>query len=574
MSLLLLSMLFFATITAGYFIYGTRFARLLGLDDKNTTPAHTMCDGKEYIPTNRFYLFCQHFSAIAASGPIAGPILACQRWGWFPCIMWITIGVVLIGAVHDFSALAASVRHRGGSIASIVKEHMGKRASIVLILFIWLALIYIIVAFTEVTAASFVSSSEELSSLKVEFNKGGAVASAAFFYLLLCLGYGVLNRFTKIPLWLSSFIFVPAVFGVTWLGTVYSTLFLFDLKTFLLIIIVYCGLSSLSPVWILLQPRGYLGGFVLICVLLIGVIGLMFGNFAIKHPAIIETPEALSTIFPLLFVTIACGACSGFHGLICGGTTAKQLSAESHAKAIGYGGMLAEAFVAIIALSTVMIFSSKELAGLKPGSIYGLGIGEYLSFIIGDQYKAFAITFGAMAFSTFVFDTLDVSTRIGRYLIQELFSWTDDRSKYLATILTLLPPALILMAGKGDSWIIFWTIFGAANQLLAALTLLGISLWLAKSKKPIWMTFLPMCFILTVTMAALFDIAVNSFSEGSKSLGLMNGVVAVLLMLLALYIVGQGLLRLLDSVYFSGRSMPLTKDGKSINGPPDRQHDS
>jgi len=567
MNLAILSMICFASIIAGYYLYGARIARVFGLNDKNITPAHSLNDGKEFIPTKRFYLFCQHFSAIAASGPIAGPIIACQRWGWLPCILWITIGVILIGAVHDFSALAASVRHRGGSIASIVKEHFGSKAGVVFLAFIWVALIYIIVAFTEVTAGSFVSSSEELEPLKVGFNKGGAVASSAFFYLLLCLLYGLINRFTKIPLWLSSIVFVPAVLGVTWLGTYFSTLFLFDLKTFLLIIVVYCGLSSLSPVWLLLQPRGYLGGFVLIIVLLIGTIGLLFGNFTIKQPALVEEEAMLSSLFPFLFVTIACGACSGFHGLICGGTTAKQLSKESHAHPIGYGGMLAEAVVAIIALSTIMIFSNNQVSDLKPGFIYGMGIGEYLSFIIGQEYKDFAITFGAMAFSTFVFDTLDVSTRIGRYLIQELFSWSKDYTKYIATIITLLPPALILMVGKGDSWIIFWTIFGAANQLLAALTLLSISVFLAKSRKPVWMTIIPMVFLLSITFTALFAIAKNSFIENTQGLGLMNGVVAVLLIALALYIVSQGLSRLVDILFLGGRMSVLSKDGKNHKWP-------
>lgn len=546
MSLFILSLFFIATITAGYFLYGSFLAKILGINGKNPTPAHAQRDDKEFVPTKPFYLFCQHFSAIAASGPIAGPILACQRWGWFPCILWISVGVVIIGAVHDFSALAASIRHKGGSIASIVKEHMGKRAGIVLLAFIWLALIYIIVAFCEVTAGSFVSSSEELENLNVAFNKGGAVASASVFYLLLCLIYGLVNRFTRVPLWLSSLIFVPAVFGATWLGTYFSTLFIFELKTFLLLIIIYCALSSLSPVWVLLQPRGYLGGFVLFFVLAIGIAGLFFGDYEIRQPALVETKEGLSSLFPMLFVTIACGACSGFHGLICGGTTAKQLSSESHAHFIGYGAMLAEGFVAVIALATVMIFSSDQISGLKPGSIYGMGIGEFLSGIVGPNYKMLAITFGAMAFSTFVFDTLDVSTRIGRYLIQELFGWKKEHTKYWATLITLLPPLLILMAGKGDSWIMFWTIFGAANQLLAALTLLGISLWLARSKRPIWITFIPMCFILCVTFTALVEIALSSFTGGTQSFGMMNGVVAALLLVLALYIVKQGFSRLIN----------------------------
>jgi carbon starvation protein len=298
MTLFNITLLFLVTIFAGYFIYGSRLKRIFGLSNDAVTPAHTMKDDQEFIPTHPFYLFCQHFSAIAASGPIAGPILACQRWGFVPCLLWITIGVIFIGAVHDFSALAVSVRHKAGSVALIVKEQIGDRAGWFFLAFIWIALIYIIIAFTEVTASSFVSSSEELQNITTTFNKGGAVASASLFYLIICLIMGLIMRFTKMPLWLNTVIFVPAVFAATWLGTYFSHWFLFELNTFLLIIIFYCAISSLIPVWILLQPRGYLGGFVLIFVLLVGIIGLIFGSYEIKQPAFIASDDALGS--PLL----------------------------------------------------------------------------------------------------------------------------------------------------------------------------------------------------------------------------------------------------------------------------------
>jgi carbon starvation protein len=209
--------------------------------------------------------------------------------------------------------------------------------------------------------------------------------------------------------------------------------------------------------------------------------------------------------------------------------------------------MLAEALVALIALSTVMILSQGEIKGLKPGSIYGMGIGEFLSSIIGSEHKAFAVTFGAMAFSTFVFDTLDVSTRIGRYLIQELMQWKNELSKYLATFITLAPPALILIAKKGDSWIVFWTIFGTANQLLAALTLLGISLYLARSNKPFLVTLIPVVFLLSVTGVALLDIIIKGVLEQSF-FGFVNATVAFLLLCLAFFIVSKGIIKLIDVV--------------------------
>jgi carbon starvation protein len=547
MTLALIALSFLVFVVAGYFLYGSRIARLFHIDGQTQTPAHTKQDGNEYIPTHPFYLFCQHFSAIAASGPIAGPIIACQKWGWLPCMLWISIGVVFIGSVHDFSMLTASVRHQGCSIAEITKKHVGNRAGTMLLFFIWVALVYIIVAFTQVTAATFVSRSEELQSVAIHFNPGGAVAAAAIFYLALCLLLGVINRLINPPLWLTTVIFIPAMFAVIWLGTHFSTLFVFEQKAFEVGILVYCAIASLIPIWLLLQPRGYLGGFVLLFVLAIGIIGIFSGQYEVLQPVYIENTNPTSSftsLFPFLFVTIACGACSGFHGLVCGGTTSKQIANEKHLQPIGYGAMLAEGMVALIAMSTIMIFSSEQVQGLKPGTIYGKGIGEFLTLIIGQEHRIFATTFGAMAFSTFVFDTLDVATRIGRYLIQELLGWTKPATKYVALFITLAPPLFIISIAKSDSWISFWTLFGSANQLLAGLSLLSITLWLARSKKPFLVTLLPMAFVLCITLWSLSLTAYESFGASAFSvIGFMNGLVASLLIVVALYILSQAALR-------------------------------
>ncbi len=446
MSLPVIALVFLIFIALGYFKYGTWVASQFNLDPGLKTPAHTHRDDKDYIPTNPFYLFAQHFSAIAAAGPIAGPIVACQQFGWLPSLLWITLGVVFIGAVHDFSTLTCSVRHHAHSIADITREQLGTKAGKAMTAFIWLALIYIIVAFTDITASSFVSSPEELKTMSLNFHPGGAVAWASVSYLLLSILLGLVERYLKTPLWVNTLIFVPATFGVCWAGTYFSHWFQFSQVTWAMLICIYCVAASLLPVWVLLQPRGYLGGYVLYSVLILGVVGLFFSGKPIMQPAFtgFHFDKMTGSLFPFLFVTIACGACSGFHGLVCSGTTSKQIDNEKHMHPVGYGAMLAEGFVALISLGIIMMMAPADVTGLKPGSIYGKGIGEFLTLIIGRDHLPFAMTFGAMAFSTFVFDTLDVSTRLGRYLIQELLNLEGKLGAIGGTVLTILPTMIIL----------------------------------------------------------------------------------------------------------------------------------
>ncbi len=547
MSLAGVAFVMIAVLVAGYTLYGSFIARQYRLDDSVVTPAVAVNDGVDFVPAKPFYLLGQHFSAIAAAGPIAGPILACLQFGWLPCLIWIGLGVVFIGAVHDFSSLIASVRHGGRSVAEIVKETLGARAWLAIMLFIWIALIYVIVAFADITASTFVSGGEDLAGSEFAFNAGGAVAAASVMYLLLALLMGVVDRWLHSPLWLLTVIFVPATLGAVWLGTQVSTVLLFSNKTWALLILAYCLIASLTPMWALLQPRGYLGGFVLYLALFVGVVGIFFGGFEIKQEAFRgwQAPGPTGALWPFLFVTIACGACSGFHGLVCSGTTSKQIRKESDCRAIGYGAMLLEGFVAVIALATVMIVDSESLKGQAPGTTYGAGIGRFVAVMLGEQHLRFATTFGAMAFSTFVFDTLDVSTRLGRYIVQELLGWTSRAGGVLAAALTVLPPMLfVLTAGEG-SYRTFWTLFGTSNQLLASLTLLAITVWLARSGRRYWFTLLPMIFVMTVTLWSLTIQARNALgglfggTTGFDTVAL-NGIVALVLLALASVLVFEG----------------------------------
>lgn len=553
MSLTLVAVCMIAVLVAGYTVYGRFVAHQYRLDAGAVTPAMAVNDGVDFVPTKPFYLLGQHFSAIAAAGPIAGPILACLQFGWLPCLLWIGLGVVFIGAVHDFSSLVASVRHGGRSIAAIVQETIGERAWLAIMLFIWIALVYVIVAFADITASTFVSGGEDLAGSQFSFDAGGAVAGASVMYLLLAVLMGLIERWLRPPLWLVTAIFVPATLGVVWLGTQMSTVLVLSARTWALLILAYCFVASLTPMWALLQPRGYLGGFVLYLALFVGVVGIFFGGFAIKQEAFKgwHAPGPTGALWPFLFVTIACGACSGFHGLVCSGTTSKQIRKEPDCRPIGYGGMLLEGFVAVIALATVMIVDTASTAGKAPGATYGAGIGRFLTVMIGERHLVFATTFGAMAFSTFVFDTLDVSTRLGRYILQELLGWGSRAGGVLAAALTVLVPIAFILASEEGSYRTFWTLFGTSNQLLASLTLLAVSVWLSRQGRRYWFTLLPMIFVMAVTLWSLAiqaSGAVQRILAGGLGLDIaaLNGIVALVLIALAGVLVFEAARILLD----------------------------
>lgn len=540
----LIALVVLSVLALGYRFYGGFVARQFNLDDRTPTPAVTRNDGVDFVPTRPFYLLGQHFSAIAAAGPVAGPILACQQFGWLPCILWIGLGVVFIGAVYDFSSLVASVRHGARSIAEIIRIELGPRAWLAMMTFIWLALLYVILAFTDITASTFVGRDEDLQGMSFSFNPGGAVALASILYLGLSIVMGFVERYLKPPLWLSTLVFVPGTLVMVWIGTRCSTLLILDNRTWGVLILAYCLVASLTPVWALLQPRGYLGGFVLYMSLAVGVVGVFLGGFPVQQAAFktFSAPGATGALFPFLFVTIACGACSGFHALVCSGTTSKQIEKESDCRLVGYGAMLLEAFVALIALSTVMMASDADLAGKAPGAIYGAGLGHYLALVIGEKNRMFATTFGAMAFSTFVFDTLDVATRLGRYILQELFGWKGGASAFFTTLLTVAVPLVILLLAGEGAYRAFWILFGTSNQLMAALLLLGISVWLRRARRKTWFTVLPMVFVMVVTLWSLMlqmAGAFRAFAQGGLQFGTstLNGIVSAVLLALAIVLI-------------------------------------
>jgi len=528
---------------AAYFTYGRFLSGNFGFSADRQTPACSVNDGEDFVPAEKTFLLGQHFSAISAAGPIVGPILAALWFGWLPVLLWIVFGSIFFGAVHDLSSLAGSVRHGAVSIVELVKKYIGRRGHVFFLVFVWVSLLYVITAFTDLTSASFTDA--EL---------GGAVASSSFLYLVIGLAMGAaLVRF-KMPIGLATVIFLPLVLGSVWLGQ-YAPLrfpaFITEpQKAWNVVLVLYCFAASLAPVWVLLQPRGYLGGYFLYGTLLIGVVGLFIGGETVQYPAFtgFMSPGGLP-LFPLLFVTVACGACSGFHGIVCSGTTSKQIAREPDCKLVGYGGMLLEGFVALIALSTVMILAKGDaLVSASPDRIYAEGLSRFVGHF--GIPRGFARAFALLAFTTFIYDTLDVTTRLARYILQELTGWKGTSGKVIATAVSLVIPLICVSLKMTDAaglvvpaWKIFWTIFGTSNQLLAALTLMVLTLWLKRAGKLWWPSFVPMVFMMVMTLwslallmkplAARFKTGLFSFDPVSA----VSAVSAVLFVLAALLIV-------------------------------------
>ncbi len=583
MNLLVLTIGTGVILLVAYSTYGRWVARKLELRADVTTPACEVNDGLDFVPTPAPYLFSQHFSAIAAAGPIVGPITAGLLFGWMPALVWILIGSIFIGGVHDMGSLIASVRHKARSIAEIVREHMSRRAYMLFLAFVWIALVYIVVAFTDLTATTFAPKSpgplaanataaeQTAHAAQVEaVETGKAVASSSMLYLLLAVVMGFLLKYTKLSLGLATAIFMPLVLVSIWAGP-YLPLAIPEAlwwngsaaKSWDILLLVYCGVASVVPVWALLQPRGFLGGYFLTVTILLAFLGIVAGSFIadagidISYPAFRggfsvtdEKTGAVVFLFPVLFVTIACGACSGFHSMISSGTSSKQLKFETDAKPIGYGAMLAEAFVAVISLSCVMIMA--QGASGNPDQIFARGVSRFIALfasVFGVNYTTaqdYLYRFALLAFATFIYDTLDVCTRLGRYVLQEFTGWHNTGGRFVCTLLTLVPPLYLVLQTlthpvtglEVPAWRMFWTLFGTANQLLAALTLMGVTVWLLRTGKSWWYTGVPAVFMMAVTFTSLSTILwdwAKKFRAATRFDA--NGPLSTLLLALALLLV-------------------------------------
>jgi carbon starvation protein len=389
----------------------------------------------------------------------------------------------------------------------------------------------VIVVFTDLTSATFIAD--------------GGVASSSLLFMLLAVGFGLAVYRVKIKVWRASLLFVPLVFLAVWVGQqiplqaqhIPVLLGGDPANTWDIFLILYCFIASTTPVWILLQPRDYLSSYLLYASVLGAFIGIVFGGLSIHFPALTAwTHPQLGSLFPILFITVACGSCSGFHAVVASGTSSKQLDKETDARLVGYGAMLIEGIVAVMALVTVMILAKGDpLLSQPPLTIYGRGMGRFLA-VMGLPEKL-GYSFGLLALSTFILTTLDTCTRLGRYIFEEFFNLKGPRSRFFSTLATLALPAVFVLITLKDAqgktipaWKAIWPVFGASNQLLAALTLLVITLWIRKMGKKFVFTLLPMLFMITMTLWSLLLLI------GQYRLSAI-GLIAVILLLLALLLI-------------------------------------
>ncbi|NUN48400.1 MAG: carbon starvation protein A [Candidatus Brocadiae bacterium] len=538
MTLTPLAICVIAAFGVAYLTYGRVLGRFFRLDDATVTPAHLQKDGVDFAPTPPGMLAAQHFSAITAAGPVIGPITAGLMFGWLPALLWIVIGCIFIGAVHDFSALVASVRHKARSVAEVMKEHTSGRAFYVFLLFIWLSLMYVMVAFTDLTAKQFIAK-----------DIGAGVASSSGMYLLLAFVVGVAFRkgMRTLP---ATLVFIPVLFAIVWFGQKLPLVAPGSAsnphKFWEVAILVYCGIASVVPLWALLQPRGFLGGWFLYVTIGAGLLGVLVGSFffddgfSVTYPAFVGWGSGTKFLFPFLFVTIACGACSGFHGIVCSGTTSKQIDREGHARPVGYGSMLGEGVVAFISLATVMILAP-EAKG-DPTAIYANGVANFLRIFRIEP--RLAVAFGSLAIATFIFDTLDVCTRLGRQICCELFGLKGRTGLVVGTVVTLAVPAYFLLTATTDAWKTYWLVFGTSNQLLAGLTLLGVTVWLIRSGRPSWFVGIPMAFLIVTTMSSLVLFMRDAVAGAATAQARQAGVAAAVLFVLAVWLVVEAVVAL------------------------------
>ncbi|MBN1803971.1 MAG: carbon starvation protein A [Sedimentisphaerales bacterium] len=529
-AILLISVIAFSL---AYVIYGRFLTKRYETDDSRLTPSHTDYDGIDRVPAHKAVLLGHHFSSIAGAAPIVGPVIAGLAFGWLPVVLWIVLGTIFVGAVIDFSALVASIRHNARSIAEIARKYMSTLAFKLILAFIWLTLVYVLTVFADLTATTFTDD--------------GGVATSSLMFIVLAVIFGLsINKLKILLLW-ASLIFVPLVFLAVWAGQkiplsadmIPEVIGGEPKKTWALILIFYCFLASTTPVWILLQPRDYLSSYLLYASVITSFLGIIMGGFTIQYPAFTawSIPKT-GTLFPILFITVACGACSGFHSIVASGTSSKQLDKESDAKLIGYGGMLLEGIVAVIALTTViMLPKGDELTTKAPLVIYGSGIGNFLSALGIPEKLGFS--FGLLALSAFILTTLDTATRLGRYVFEELFNLKGKHSRYLSTLATLSLPTIFVLINLKDTqgnlipaWKAIWPVFGACNQLLAGLVALVIAVWLKKTGKRIGFILGPVFFMNTVTIWALV-LLLKQYRLSAV------GIIAMVLLLLALIVIWE-----------------------------------
>ena len=512
MTAILIIVVAIVLLLIGYVGYGSWLAKQWGIDPKKSTPAVEMEDGVDYVAAKPAVLMGHHFSSIAGAGPINGPIQAAV-FGWVPVFLWCIIGGIFFGGLQDFGSLFASIRHKGKSVGEIIRDSMGRRAQKLFTIFALLVLILVIASFVNVVAGTFMSESGFGVAASPSGNQTTAMISLLFIVLAIIYGY-ITNRLGvgTLPATIGGIIGIVAIVVI---GLNYG--FVMTRIEWIVFIGVYIAVASLVPVWILLQPRDYLSSFLLYGMMILALLGIFVcgvtGRATFNIPAFTGWTTPIGTLFPALFITVACGACSGFHSLIATGTSSKQLDNEKNAKPIAYGSMLIESALGIVALIAVgMVFdryTGGEFGG--PPAAFAAGIA---TMFYDEGSKAYSTIYAllTLAVSVFALTSLDTGTRLGRFLFSELFlkedekTWKDAKGfrKILAHPMvgtTFLVVIGCILGGLSLSQI--WGLFGAANQLLAGIALMAVCAWLGQAGKNNKMFYIPMVFMLAATLTSL-----------------------------------------------------------------------
>jgi len=500
---LLLLIISVVVLSLAYLLYGRYLAQKWGIDPSQKTPAHELEDGKEYVPTSPAVLFGYEFASIAGAGPINGPIIAAM-FGWLPALLWLLFGSIFFGAVHDFVALYTSVKNKGKSIGYVIECYVGKAGKRFFLIFVWLFSILIAAAFADIVAGTFAGF--DIAGAPDKTN--ASVASTSTFFVLAAVGLGFLIRKRKASDLASAIVAIDLLIICIVLGIFFP---LFINKTiWLYLIFGYILAASVAPIWVFGQPRNYLSSFLLVAMMLAAFIGVVFTAPEISIPAFTGFNIDGNFLFPGLFITIACGAISGFHSLVATGAASKQLSTERHMLPISYGAMLLETLVAVLALIAVgSLARNGVMPKGTPPVIFATAVSGFLSQLGLPRETAYVIV--SLAVSSFVLTTLDTVARLGRLSFQELFSFeVGEGTKYvlmkrffnsrvIASVFTLLPAYLMAIMGYQS----IWALFGAANQLLAALTLIACMLFFKKTGRRIFVLIVPTIIMLAVTYTSL-----------------------------------------------------------------------
>ena len=548
-------------LIVGYVTYGKWLAEQWGIDENRVTPAHELEDGNDYVPAKAPVLMGHHFSSIAGAGPINGPIQAAV-FGWVPVLLWVLIGGIFFGAVHDFGALFASIRHKGQSIGEVIEDSMGTSAKRLFIIFSYLTLILVVAAFASIVANTFKATYDESGVLdKVASSANASTAMISILFILVAIVFGFLVYRRNAGLGISTVIGVAAIVLCMAIGLNFHPLYL-NGTTWMIIVGIYITVASVTPVWILLQPRDYLSSFLLYGMMIVAVVGIVGAHPTIDIPAFTGFVDqatngsgvSLGTLFPALFITIACGAISGFHSLVGSGTTAKQLDNEKDARPIAYGGMLIECALALISLCAVGYIWKEYVPGgvTTPTAVFATGISRMcatIPFLAGAEHVIYSLLI--LAVSAFCLTSLDTATRLARYMFQEFWlnpgedvaSVTGFRAilvkPIVATLITVVLGIFLGLNGYAN----IWALFGAANQLLAALGLMAVATWLGQIGKNNKMFFIPMFFMLIVTICSLLLTIKTNLgaigAEGAGSWPIVRLVLAVLLIVLSLILAAK-----------------------------------